>query len=214
MIATLHHVITEVRRKHHLTKVRILDAPCGDMVWMTRFLQTRNDIMYTGMDIVPDLISVHREAFHHNPNINFIEGDIVDVSLNETYDIILCRMALQHLYFVDIVKVLSRFSRSANYLLTTTFAGASSNNDLDINKDNIGRFRRINLELPPLSLTPPLCIQRDGPPDVYEGWDHFVALWRLPVLTHANCSEPKSFVLHTTRQIIYSCTQWSDKIKE
>lgn len=81
----------------------MLDVPCGDFVWMSRFLSTRDDIDYTGMDIVEDLIEHHKKA-HKNKDWKFVHGDIVDSRLTEKYDIILCRMLLQHLYSLDAKK--------------------------------------------------------------------------------------------------------------
>ena len=214
MMATLHRVISEVRLQYNLTRVRLLDAPCGDLAWMSRFLQTRDDIEYTGIDIVPGLIEHHKQLYRDNPHVRFVEADLVEMMGDQTYDVILSRMALQHLFTTDAVKVLSKISGWGRYLLATTFSGVDNNEELEMHKDNPGRFRRLNVELPPLSLTPPLCLQRDGPPDTFEGWDHFVGLWALPLRIHANCSDSLPFVLHGTKQILYSCVQWSDKINE
>jgi len=54
-MAGLHVIITELKEKLGVQRIRMLDIPCGDMVWMRRFLEAREDISYTGIDIVPVL---------------------------------------------------------------------------------------------------------------------------------------------------------------
>ena len=49
--AALHVIITGLKTTLGLTKVRLLAIQCGDMVWMFRFLETRDDIDYTGIEI-------------------------------------------------------------------------------------------------------------------------------------------------------------------
>ena len=171
---------------------------------MSRFLLTRTDVTYTGMDIVPDLIEHHQEHYKEYP-WKFAHIDIVEHSLKQSYDLILNRMMLQHLYYGDIFKILEQFSNSGSkYLLTTTFAQTKINTELHIGPDNPGRFRYLNLLIPPLSLVPPLCIQRDGPPNVFEGWEHFVALWELPLYQVEQCLDGRPFV--TKEKItLYSC---------
>ena len=50
-IATLHSVVSQLKQLLGVQRVRLLDVPCGDMAWMSRFLQTRDDVDYTGVDI-------------------------------------------------------------------------------------------------------------------------------------------------------------------
>ena len=52
-MAGLQSVITEIKTQLGKDRIRMLDIPCGDMRWMPRFLETREDVDYTGMDIVP-----------------------------------------------------------------------------------------------------------------------------------------------------------------
>lgn len=100
--AVLHAIVNFIKKtKPPNAKVRILDIPCGDMVWMSRFLKTRDDIEYTGMDIVSRLIQHHRENFKE---LSFYLEDIVEVQQLAQYDIIISRMLFQHLYTADIFK--------------------------------------------------------------------------------------------------------------
>ena len=47
----------------------ILDAPCGDCAWISKIFD--NDIKYTGVDIVEDLINKNKLTFESKSNINF-----------------------------------------------------------------------------------------------------------------------------------------------
>lgn len=208
-IAGLHIIINQLKQFYGVTRIRLLDVPCGDMAWMSRFLKTRDDIDYTGIDIVPDLIEHHRQAFK-GYSWKFDLQDVVTSSTIETYHLILCRTLLQHLYFHDALQLLERISNSGSgFLLVTSFYRHSENVDLVIGEENPGRFRRINLELKPVALIPPRCTFRDGPPDAFEGWDHFLGLWKLPLRRVRRCKAPVAFGLLGTKEKIYSCTDWS-----
>lgn len=188
-----------------LSRVRLLDVPCGDMAWMSRFLHTRDDIDYTGADIVPSLIDHHRKEYGRF-GWKFIAGDVVQNGINDTYDIIVNRMMLQHLYFNDVIRVLAAFSNSGSgYLLTTTFGTHARNGDLLSTTSY--RFRRLNLEIEPLSLSTPLCVQRDGP--IGDTNEHYVALWRLPLKRISRCTTAKPFPLKGTHLTFYSCEPWT-----
>ena len=77
--------------------VKILDVPCGDLQWMPRFLDMRKtDVNYTGMDIVPAVITHHKEKFKDR-KWNFILQDIVEVDKLPAYDLIVSRQFMQHL---------------------------------------------------------------------------------------------------------------------
>lgn len=189
-IATLHTVINSIKSLYNKSEIHLLDIPCGDMAWMARFLKTRDDVIYTGMDIVPELIKHHKDAFkHYSKRWSFINADAVD---NKTfigkYDIILCRTLLQHLYHQDVMKLLEKFSESGSkFILASTFANHHQNEELIIDIDNPGRFRKLNLQIPPFSLAAPLCLNRDGPPDLKEGLEHFLGLWKLPLKRVMDC---------------------------
>src|SRR6218665_2663106 len=187
VIAGLHQIIVDFKLQTGLSRVRLLDVPCGDMAWMHRFLKTRDDVDYTGIDIVPELIYNHKKS----------------------YDIILCRMMLQHLYITDVLKLLKRFSDSgSHYLLTTNFYTVKGNADLSKTPSK-ARFRLLNLETPPFFLAPPKCIFRDGKEDKSHDILHFLGLWDLPLRKIRDCSVKVSFDLPGGDITIYSCTNWA-----
>lgn len=146
-------------------------------------------------------------------------------------------MMLQHLYNADVEKFLQLVSDSSSkYLLTTNFPRHEINTELKIvstaivsikqcstllesslmwilfqDKENPGRFRRLNLEVPPYSLVPPICIQRDGPPGDFDAVHHYIALWKLPLTRVALCKEPWAMYLKGSKQLFYSCVQWGHR---
>lgn len=91
MIGTLHKVIDSVKASLGVSRVTLLDVPCGDMAWMHRFLQTRDDVMYTGMDIVPELVQHHRRTYPEDqyPNRRFLHADAVTVRKLGTYHVVM-----------------------------------------------------------------------------------------------------------------------------
>ena len=218
-IATLHAVISQLKKLLGVERVRLLDVPCGDMAWMSRFLQTRDDVDYTGVDIVPDIIHHHQQKFS-TTGWHFFEWDVVRDGLgfsNVSFDLILCRTLLQHLYISDVLRTLAHFSaapikyRQRVFLLTTTFSRHTYNAELKITDDNPGRYRQLNLELPPVSLVPPLCLVRDGPPDAREAWLLFLGLWELPLYKVSKCQHGANFTSGYSGQFLSSCVDWSLK---
>ena len=174
----LHTLINELKRVTGKRRISLLDIPCGDFVWMNRFLQLRPDIDYTGMDIVPHLIKNHATAFESDSRLNFTLQDIVETPLDQAYDIIFCRMMMQHLSQQAFMAVLSHFSNSgSHYLLTTTHAADQGLRAIKLSGE---RYRPVNLEIPPAQLSPPLCMTRDGPSTPNHP-DQFLALWKLPL---------------------------------
>ena len=145
-MATLHILINEIKLAHGKEIINMLDIPCGDFGWMSRFLQGRRDVNYTGMDIVPSLIDNHKREFKEEPNLSFIHQDIVETPLHHGYDLILCQHMLQHLTTSDVIQVLSHFSNSGSlYLLTTTMPVSSKTTSVSLSR---ARCRNLNLEIP------------------------------------------------------------------
>jgi len=197
-------------KKHFkLSIIRVLDVPCGDMQYMSRFLETRDDINYTGIDIVPKLIMRHREKYAHRP-WTFRALDIAtDSTFVNDFDLIISRSMLQHLDNAAVFSVLKKLStetRHPSFLLATTFSSYSNNTNLNVHRRY--RFRRLNLELPPFRLEPPLCIMRDG----YVRFKNFVGLWRLPLMTipESFCSQSKlaKFFTKLSADKFCSCVSW------
>jgi len=174
IIAILHSVITYTKSVLHKSTVSVLDVPCGDLQWMPYVLDARSDVQYTGADIVPDIIAHHRKKFWRLRNAEFMELDVVSTRLNRSFDIVLVRDLLQHLWLTDAVMALQQLSESGSrFLLTTTFPDTTVN--VEVDKDALGgRKSSYNLERPPFSLQSPVCSSYD--------WNvEYVALWKLPL---------------------------------
>jgi len=174
VIAVLHSVISHVRSRLQKPTVSLLDVPCGDLQWMPYVLNARSDVIYTGADIVPDIIAYHRQKFNKLKNAKFVEHDIVSVPLNHSYDIVLVRDLFQHLWMMDAVMALKHISESGSkFLLATTFPDTLVN--MDVEKNALGgRKSSYNLEQPPFSLESPVCSSYD--------WNiEHISLWKLPL---------------------------------
>lgn len=170
-------MIDRMKTNMNKTVIKILDLPCGDLQYMSHFLKTRTDIDYTGADIVPELIAKHRENYEGQSNIHFKHMDIVKDKLNDSYDIIICRMMLQHLVHNDVLKALYHFSSS-----NSTYLAASTFSDNKVNQEVIladTRFRHLNLETAPVNLSPPVCTYKEP---IHT--EHYMAIWKLPLLRH------------------------------
>ena len=175
MLAVIHTIMDKLKHELNKTRISILDLPCGDLQWMSYLLQTRSDIDYTGMDIVPELIDKHKRTYADKPNIHFKHFDIVKSKLDGAYDFIICRMMLQHLLNDDVLKALSHFSSSdCKYFGATTFPDVAKNEELI---PLGGRLRFLNLEKPPINVGPPMCTY---PEPAFPS--HHFAIWKLPLL--------------------------------
>ena len=206
-MATLQAVVDDLKRTLGIKRVTLLDIPCGDMVWMHRFLHTRDDIMYTGMDIVPELIQHHEKTYPASdyPQRKFIHGDIVTIKELTSYHIVLCRMMMQHLPSYNLLQVLRKISSSGSHVVLMTSIDTQINKELDLKVK--GRFRAVNLELPPYKLEPPMCLQRDGPSNS-KGPKHFIGLWKLPLHTVAQCPHVYQNIGTDSKTVLHSCTRW------
>ena len=176
-MALLHTIIEKL--KIHLKKdvISFGDIPCGDLQWMSYFLKTRSDVKYTGIDIVPTLIERHKNTYKNNPNVNFINADVVHSPLNLSFDFVLSREMMQHLKASDINRVLKHISDSGTkYMIATTFSYRKTNTELNLK--NKYRYREVNLELPPYNLVPPICSYQE--PDIPV---EYLGLWQLPLRT-------------------------------
>lgn len=122
----------------------ILDASCGDFNWMK--LVELEDIVYHGVDIVPELIQ-ENQLKYGNELRSFTIADITKDKLPKV-DLIMCRCTLYHLSYVNIQKALRNFKAAKpKYLLLTNMPSIKKNTDI---KD--GGYRRLNLERPPFNL--------------------------------------------------------------
>ena len=212
MIAALHVIVNEIKRHFGLEKVRLLDMPCGDMRYMSRFLSTRSDIAYTGIDIVSDIITHHRKTFQDHPWV-FRHADIVADDFDNNFDLIISRHMLQHLENAAIFSIFRKISvetRHPSFLLVTTFSNSQPN--LELNMKMRGRYRPVNVEIAPFRLEPPLCMFRDGPIRG-DRLTSFMGLWRLPLMTiPESICKSTEFPTVLAPRPLYSCVDWKSEI--
>ena len=160
---TLDCVLSDIKYSLNKKSLHILDIPCGDMGWMSMFLGNRTDIHYTGMDIVPDLIEQHRDAYA-NRNWRFEVHDIAADPLSSPYNLIFSRQLTQYLTPADTLRVLDHFSTSgSHFALLTTYPQTQQlspeelENKFDVN-DPLRYFGQ-NLEEAPYGLAPPIWVR-------------------------------------------------------
>ncbi len=150
--STLEHTRTiRVELPRILRKYRVktlLDVPCGDFRWMQEIDLER--IQYSGADIVQELVEQNRRRFR-NAQREFLHVDLVRDPLPRA-DSILCRDCLPHLPFREIVRALHNIKNSgSSYLFTSDYPNCRENKDIPM-----GKFRPINLTIPPFDFPPPL----------------------------------------------------------
>ncbi len=138
----------------------VLDAPCGDLVWMSLVLQQNPSLRYTGADIVKPLIEKHAKAYANDLRIKFLHLDITEDSLPSA-DLWIVRDVLFHLSHSKSLSALKNFCNSnIKYILTTTHGPNSKDYGGNIwthNKDMWnGSFELLNLFAAPFNFPAPL----------------------------------------------------------
>ncbi len=150
----------------------LLDLPCGDCHWISQV--PLPGITYTGGDLLPEIVEGNRARFAGSGR-RFLQLDLTSSRL-PTADLLLCRDALVHLSFADIVAALGNLrSSSIGLLLTTTFPGEAVNQDI-----TTGDWRPLNLECAPFGFPAPIerfnegCTEGEG-----QFADKSLGLWRV-----------------------------------
>lgn len=100
------NVVEELIRKNNVKSV--LDIGCGDFRVMSQVVD-KVDVVYTGADVVEDLIKQHQEQFG-NPKTKFIKLNAIDDELPDA-EMITIRQVLQHLSNDQILKILPKLSK-------------------------------------------------------------------------------------------------------
>lgn len=95
----------------------MLDCPCGAMNWMPFVLKEiekfRSNFIYTGIDIVPEVITQIKREFLQHSNWDFAVGDMTSGDFEiKPYDLILSRDVFFHLPYDKIKCAVNTFSNS------------------------------------------------------------------------------------------------------
>lgn len=152
----------------------LLDIPCGDLNWIREM--EMGVARYTGADIVPVIIKMNKTFY---PGFgNFLILDLTKDKLPHA-DLIFCRDCLVHLSFKDILRTILNIKKSkAAYFLTTTFTKDRKNTDIPT-----GKWRTLNLMLPPFNWPDPIKIINEGYYDLNHIFDDkSLGLWKIDTL--------------------------------
>lgn len=154
------HIRSELPKLIKLLSVSsILDAPCGDLTWMSYLLKNNVFSNYIGADVVPELIDLNIQKYGTIKNVNFLTLDITKDILPDA-DIMLCRNCLFHFSYVDFYKFIQNFLNSnIKYLLTTSHINNSKFKNSDI---ATGGWKWMDLFLEPYSFPVPIYKFNDG----------------------------------------------------
>ena len=147
----------------------LVDAPCGDFVWMRELAPGFES--YVGVDVVPELIAANNRQFA-GPRIRFATGDIT-VDEFPRADAVLCRDCLIHLSTPLVWAALRNFKRTGyKYLFLT-------HDDRPIKYREIvtGDWRPINWRLPPFGFPRPVETIVENTGDA-----RHLAVWELGTL--------------------------------
>ena len=143
------HLLKELENFFRNNNVKkILDAPCGDCAWISKFFDT--DINYTGIDIVNDLVKQNKLKYEKN-NIKFHCRDISQIEQFDNYDFILMRDFFIHLPNNTIKKILINLKNSkCKFFAFNNYEGENLNKDIPT-----GQHRKINVLVKPFNLNEP-----------------------------------------------------------
>lgn len=126
----------------------IVDAPCGDFLWMSQIVGCFEK--YTGVDIVPDIVAKNSQRFS-NDRVSFLLADITADPLPKA-DAVLCRDCFIHLPQAQIWKALRNFKRAGyRYVLLT-----QNDPTTEYREIVTGDCRAINWRLSPFSFPEPV----------------------------------------------------------
>ena len=148
----------------------LFDVPCGDFLFMSKFLQDKN-ISYIGGDIVESLINNNKKKF---PKYKFIKFDILNDKINDFYDVLHVKDCLFHFSFEDINKTLDNIIQfNTKYTLITSHKSLILKN-VDI---KTGKFRYLDLEKKPFNFPKPLVELKDYNFNI-GNFPRYVGVWK------------------------------------
>jgi hypothetical protein len=167
---------------------KFIDSPCGDCNWQ-HTIEGFSKVEYTGLDIVPDLITKNKAKFADRSNMNFMRLDFSNNPYPFAPDVILCRDMIQHNTLEDGLKAYINMEASdSKYLITTWHQHDSTDPAMD-NTYNVntqpGGMYLVDVFLHPFNFSMPDYWIREGK----NGEDpdgKTVGVWKLPALGMGN----------------------------
>lgn len=132
--------------------ISILDAPCGDGLWMSSVDLAGID--YLGWDIQQPAIR----------NGRFEQVNLLTRRKWRTTDLIICRDFMAHIPAEQVVKLLKKFKASGSrYLLATNFPGSNNTPAHPYDRDGF-YYRPVDLCAEPFNLPHPVAtLEEPGP---------------------------------------------------
>ena len=147
----------------------LLDAPCGSSHWWPPLLQSIREVIpcfrYHGVDVVESVIAASQEQWAADELTTFAVADVSQQPLGASYDLVLCRDALQHLPLGLAGKVLANIAATnSRLLLVGSYYLEGENNNVPI-----GDYYPVNVVKWPFLLPEPEAVFAEkvpgtGPP--------------------------------------------------
>lgn len=147
----------------------LLDAPCGSSHWWPPLLQSIREVIpcfrYHGVDVVESVIAASQEQWAADELTTFAVVDVSQQPLGASYDLVLCRDALQHLPLGLAGKVLANIAATnSRLLLVGSYWMDGKNGDVPI-----GDYYPVNVVKWPFLLPEPEAVFAEkvpgtGPP--------------------------------------------------
>jgi hypothetical protein len=172
--ATMRVVMEMLIYRHNVQ--RLLDAPCGSAHWWPPLLRRLRDFnpafSYTGVDVVKSVVDANRERFKDEfPQASFFAADLSTAELPVgSFDLSLCRDALQHLPLEDAIDVIANIARARPRV--AAFGSYVENNPGEETGGNVnirvGEYYLINLRLPPFSMNGTMDVINENSPNAKE----------------------------------------------
>jgi 2-polyprenyl-3-methyl-5-hydroxy-6-metoxy-1,4-benzoquinol methylase len=122
----------------------VLDLGCGDLTWITLApFFNDDDIIYTGVDVVSNLIDTHKLKY---PSKTFICEDLVFYKNMKHSSVIILRDVIFHLKNEEILTIFENIKNKFEFLLIT-----SCNNLTNLDTFDKYHFSQKNLHKPPFN---------------------------------------------------------------
>lgn len=151
----------------------ILDLPCGDFNWIHEVVST-NNLDYIGGDIVDELVDEDNRLYR-SASVRFEKIDLVKDALPSA-DILFCRDCLVHLSNDAVSSALTNIKNgSFKYVAMTSFVNRVRNSDI-----RTGKWRPLNMTVPPFSLPQPIAVINENCTEENGRFsDKTVSVWRF-----------------------------------
>jgi len=127
---------------------QVLDLGAGTGLSTLYLLKRFPDARVTLLDFSEEMLSVARERFRDNPNIDYVVGDYRSLSLEGPFDIVISGLSIHHLTFEEkqelIAKVFSLLAPDGEFLNADMVKGENDQLEQEMQR-RLSGFLRLNL---------------------------------------------------------------------